>query len=539
MWKPIDLKETGILFVTVLCSRGAVRLSAAGLCLMCTLAAAQNDPTVKVSGGMIRGTLMTEGGAVFKAIPYAQPPTRKLRWREPMPVKAWAGIRDGTQFGAICPQNPSASIPNAAAISSEDCLFLNVWTPEWPVRGRRSVLLWIPGGGNINGGTWEPRHDGSHLARRGVVVVTDNYRLGSFGFFSHPALTRESPHKASGNQGLLDQVAALEWVHANIARFGGDPDEITLAGVSAGGIDISALMTSPLTAGRFKRAIVQSGPSRNAIGDPLPLPRAEQQGLAHTTTWGAPPGASLDVLRSIPMDQILKAQPLRPVAHLNLSVDGYVIPRVPAEVFAGGGQHKVPVIIGNSARDFTPGAAPPTNLDTLIAQTYGPLASRARPLYGAADPLYGTPEVQWATDVSFRCGAVMQLVQHVAAGNTAFGYEFARLATPDFQPGGNIHGLDGGYVFGTFAIRAQGTTLTPISLTAADTALSDQMQQYWANFVKTGNPNGTGLLPWPPFSDPTRAYLEFLTAGPVAKEGLRRTQCDLFIENVYRLYPKP
>ena len=156
--------------------------------------------------------------------------------------------------------------------------------------------------------------------------MSANYRLGSFGFFSHPALTAESSQKASGNQGLLDQVAALEWVHANIARFGGDPSAITLAGVSAGGIDITALMTSPLTRGRFARAIVQGGPARNSLGDPLPLAEAERRGVAHTATWGAPPGASLRELRAIPMAAILKTQPLRPAAHLNLSVDGHVVP---------------------------------------------------------------------------------------------------------------------------------------------------------------------------------------------------------------------
>src|SRR5262245_14068756 len=255
-----------------------VRLVTAAVCLKSISVGAQSDPTVKVSGGMIRGRLTTGGGAVFKGIPYAQPPTGDLRWREPMPVRDWTGIRDATQFGAICPQNPSGGVPNAAEISSEDCLSLNVWTPEWPAQRWRSVLFWIPGGGNIGGAS---RQDGSHLARRGVVVVTINHRLGSFGFFSHPDLTRESPHRASGNQGLLDQVAALEWARANIARFGGDPNEITLVGNSSGGVDISALMTSPLTAGKFRRAIMQSGPPRMAIGDPLPRSEAERRGATH------------------------------------------------------------------------------------------------------------------------------------------------------------------------------------------------------------------------------------------------------------------
>jgi para-nitrobenzyl esterase len=513
-------------------NRDTVRLIITALCLAAVSFGAPGDATVRIAGGIIRGVVATGGGAVFKSIPYAHPPVGDLRWREPMPVKAWSGTRDATQFGAICLQNPSAIIPNAADIASEDCLFLNVWTPEWPVRSRRPVLFWIPGGGNINGGTSESRHDGSHLSRRGIVVVTINYRLGSFGFFSYPALTRESPHRASGNQGLLDQVAALEWVHANIARFGGDPNHITLAGVSAGSIDISALMTSPLTAGKFKRAIMQSGASRNPIGGPLRLAEAEQLGVTHAASWAAPVGASLRDLRSIPAAEILKAQPLRPVAHLNVSVDGYVITKPPAEVFASGGQHKVAAIMGSTARDFAPGAPPPADLHALIAQVYGPLVSRARPLYVDNDLVYGTPAVQLATDIAFRCPAVLQLAQHVAVGNTAFAYEFARLPMPEIQPGGNIHGLDGGYVLGTFATRGEGTKLVPIRFTAADSTLSDQMQQYWVNFARTGNPNGPGLTAWPAFRDPARTYMQFVETGPVAKNGLRRDHCNLYIESV-------
>ena len=496
--------------------------------------APQSAPVVEVTGGRIRGERLSAGGAVFKGVPYARPPTGNLRWREPMPVRAWTGTRDATTFGPICPQNPSATIPNSQDLINEDCLYLNVWAPEWPMLGARPVLLWLPGGGNINGGTSELRHSGQLISQRGIVVVTANYRLGSFGFFSHPALSAESPRRTSGNQALLDQVAALEWVRANVARFGGDPNAITIAGVSAGGIDISALMTSPLTRGRFARAIVQSGPARNALGDPLTLAEAEQRGAAHTVTWGASPGASLRELRAIPMAVILKAQPLRPVPHLNLSVDGQVVPTAPADVFASGRQHPAPMIMGSAARDFTPGAQPPTHLAALIEENYGPLADRARTLYAADDALYGAPEVQWATDLGFRCGTVLQLQQHAAAGQTAFSYEFARLVNPPILPGGNIHGLDGGFVFGTFASRSQGTNLLPFATTPEDSALSDVMQRYWVNFVKTGDPNGPGLPRWPTFREPERSYLELAGTGAALKQGLRRAQCDLYSENINR-----
>ena len=506
----------------------AAVLAVAGLSVM-----AQSAPVVDVTGGQIRGEYLPGGGAVFRGVPYAHPPTGDFRWRAPAPVVAWSGVRDARVFGAICPQQPSVTLPNALDLISEDCLSLNVWTSEWPVtEARRPVLLRIPGGGNINGGTSEARYDGHAIARRGIVVVTINYRLGSFGFFSHPALTAESPRRASGNQGLLDQVAALEWVHANITRFGGDPAAITLAGSSAGGIDIGALMTSPLTKGRFARASIESGPARNALGDPLPLDEAERQGAAHAARWGVQPAGSLRELRAIAMKTILDAQPARPVAFLNLSVDGYVVPAPPALVFASGRQHAVPTIMGSAARDFTPGAPPPTGLTALINERYGPLADRARPLYATDDPLYGTPEVQWATDVGFRCGTILQLVEHVKAGHPAFAFEFARLVNPPIQPGGNIHGLNGTYVLGTLATRGEGTKLAPMTVTPADTRLSDVMQQYWVNFIRTGDPNGPGLSTWPGFREPERSYVQLAEAGVTVKQGLRRSQCEVYIEHV-------
>ena len=191
--------------------------------------------------------------------------------------------------------------------------------------------------------------------------------------------------------------------------------------------------------------------------------------------------------------------------------------------------------MGTTVRDFTPGTPPPTGLATLIDDTYGPLATRAKPLYAVADPRTGTPEVQWATDMGFRCGTVLQLTQHTAAGNRAFAYQFARLTTPEIQPGGNIHGLDEGYVMGTFATRHTLTKLVPIEFTPSDKVLSDLMQQYWINFVKSGDPNGPGLPAWPAFRSPAGGFMHFLPEGPAVEEGLRRAQCEVYMENVNRL----
>jgi para-nitrobenzyl esterase len=232
-------------------------LSARTFLTMCMLfvagqgAPAASGPIVTVSGGQVQGATLEGGGAVFKGIPFAQPPVGELRWRKPMPVERWAGVRDATEFGAQCAQKPGL-VPNilvrsgdGAEIAKEDCLFLNVWMPEWPSKSRKPVMVWIAGGGNYGGAGSGAVYRGETLARRGVVLVSLNYRLGPFGFFSHPQLTRESPNHASGNQGILDQIAALKWVRDNVAEFGGDASNVTIFGESAGSLDVSVLMTSP------------------------------------------------------------------------------------------------------------------------------------------------------------------------------------------------------------------------------------------------------------------------------------------------------
>jgi para-nitrobenzyl esterase len=357
--------------------------------------AADSGPIVNVTGGQIRGTVLDKGGAVFKGIPYAQPPVGDLRWREPMPVKPWTGLRETTAFGPICAQILSL-IPNAAQISKEDCLYLNVWTSEWPSKSRRPVMLWIPGGGNFGGASSQALYDGESLARHGVVLVSINYRLGSFGFFSHPALTRESPHHVSGNQGILDQIAALHWVHENISTFGGDPDNVTIFGNSAGSLDVSVLMTSPLSKGLFRKVIAESG-SVVLVGNPRTLQQAEERGEALAASWKIPSGpTSAKSLRSVSAADILKAEPdyIRVFPNLGITVDGYVVPKRPAEVFATGKEHNVALLHGNTSSDQVPGTSPPKDLKRAVAEAYGPIAQRALKLYGGSpDPLYGTRRI--------------------------------------------------------------------------------------------------------------------------------------------------
>jgi para-nitrobenzyl esterase len=442
-----------------------------------------------------------------------------------------------TAAGAICAQVSSFITPNAAEISKEDCLFLNVWTPEWPPNSRKPVMVWIPGGGNYAGGSTggitDRVYDGENLARRGVVLVTLDYRLGSFGFFAHPELTRESSQHASGNQGFLDQIAALKWVRDNIARFGGDANNLTIFGQSAGSLDVSVLMTSPLSRGLFRRAIGESG-TVLLVGDPPTLRQAEKRGETSAARWKAPAGASRKDLRALAAADILAADLAIPPPSFGVTIDGYVFPKNPAEVFATGQEHRVALLLGSNSRERIPGSTPPPDLKRAIEEAYGPVAGRAQTLYvGGTDPLYGTPADQWVTDTSFHCPAVAQGAWHAAAGNPTFAYEFAHVPAGS-EALGSTHGSELSYVFGTLGQGIVG--MGPLArATEVDMQISDVMQQYWINFASTGNPNGRTLPLWPRFENPSRAYIQFTDAGPTAKEGLRRPFCDVFIENVKRL----
>ncbi|MBV8905354.1 MAG: carboxylesterase family protein, partial [Acidobacteriia bacterium] len=393
----------------------------AALLLIELATAAQESSVVSVTGGKIQGAVF-DGGAVFKGIPFAAPPIGPLRWREPMPVKSWSDVRDATKFGPRCMQNGNGV--------SEDCLYLNVWTPEWPSKSPHPVMLWIHGGGNFAGASSDAIFDGQSLARRGVVLVSANYRLGVFGFFAHPELTAESKHHASGNYGLMDQVAALRWVRDNIANFGGDPRNITIFGESAGSLDINVLMVSPLTKGVFARLIGESGP----VVAPPSLAEGEKKGLSVAANIKA---SSLKELRAISAEELQKATGqglsfLGPL--LGVVVDGWVLPTAPFPIFEAGQEHRVDLLLGTNARELTRPFFPVAGLKQGIAAEFGPLTTRALQIYNvteaqesAPDPVFGSPMAQWATDTQFRCGTVAELVWHSRAGNTSYQYQFSRV----------------------------------------------------------------------------------------------------------------
>jgi len=509
--------------------------------------AAAESPTAAVTGGEIRGGLLEKGGAVFKGVPFAQPPLADLRWRPPASVKPWPGTRDTTTFSPPCAQNSGGRMLET---SSEDCLYLNVWTPQWVPRTPLPVMFWIHGGGNYGGTASSANFDGESLARHGVVVVTANYRLTIFGFFAHPELTRESPHHSSGNYGLLDQIAALQWVRDNIARFGGDPGNVTVFGQSAGAVDANVLMTSPLAKGLFQRVIAESGTvTRNpdaatlgmtALGAVMqvksgPVTYSDAAELTEAERAGEKLGGNLAALRALPAADLLKlvAPPRMSIGPANgVVVDGWVFPQAPAEVFSKGQQLRVPLLLGNNARERTPPETAREDLTRAAEAMYGPLAAKASALYEfasapAPDPLYGGTAAQWVVDTMYRCPVVAQLLWHAGAGNPAYEYQFDHAA-PGREALGAVHGAEVPFVFGL-----PGANNTRYAV--ADQEISAAIQQYWTNFAKTGSPSGAGLPQWPKFDSAARGYIEFTDSGPIAGEGLRRPFCDLYVDNVKRL----
>ena len=354
-------------------SRALTCIVCAGLALITAIyapaKASESTPVVSISTGQLRGSLTAEGVAVFKNIPFAQPPVGELRWREPLPAKAWTGVRDATAMGPMCHQNDNPQLPH-----SEDCLQLNVWTPKFPMTSPVPVMVWVHGGGNTAGSGIESLFNGEVLASHGVVVVNVNYRLGVFGFFAHPGLTKESPHHASGNYGLADQIMALRWVQENIAKFGGDPKNVTIFGESAGASDVNSLIASPLTKGLFVRVIAESGPA----GSGLAMADAEKRGVDFAASLGFTGEDALAKLRGLSETDLIEKGAR---AGLGVTVDGWVLPEPAIKTYAEGREQKVALLIGNNSQEMQPRGAS-DDIRQMISQRYGPLADRALAAYG-------------------------------------------------------------------------------------------------------------------------------------------------------------
>lgn len=478
---------------------------------------------VKIANGELEGTINSGTGIrMFKGIPFAAPPVGDLRWKEPQPVKDWTGVRKADQFGPRCSQRAVFGDMNFRSNGmGEDCLYLNVWTPAKSGNAKLPVLVYFFGGGFIGGDGSEPRYDGESLATKGIVAVTVNYRLDIFGFFSHPDLTKESPHHASGNYGLLDQHAALLWVKRNIAAFGGDPNKITIAGESAGSIAVSAQMASPLSKDLIAGAIGESGSYMGTLS-PEPLAKAEQLGLKFAASVGA---NSIAALRAMTVEQLFKETGKEGAARFPATIDGYFFPQPIREIYAAGKQAHVPLLVGwnsqeNPARRVLGDAEPtPENFASAIRKLYPDHAEEAVKFYGATTAeqvIENATALASDRFIAYSTWVWSNLCEKTG-GKPVFRYYYSR-PRPVMRPemGNAVAGLAGG------VIRTPGVAATPAppargavhsaeieyalgnlatnkvyAWTEDDYKVSRTMEEFFANFIKTGNPNGSNLPKWP------------------------------------------
>jgi para-nitrobenzyl esterase len=486
--------------------------------IMSTLAGATSATAqVKTTTGEVRGTTGADGRVrIFKGIPYAAPPLGELRWKEPRPAAAWDGVRDATEFGRQCFQGSIFGDITFPQPPSEDCLTVNVWTPAAGA-ARLPVMVWIHGGGFQAGAGPEPRHDGEAFVRKGVVLVTLNYRLGVFGFLAHPDLTRESGRNASGNYGMLDQVAALGWVKDNIAAFGGDPGNVTIFGESAGSFAVSALMASALARGLFHKAIGESGAY---FGDGAlalqPLPASEQHGVKFATSLGAD---SIAALRAKPADEVLQAA-LKTQPWFAPNLDGYFLAADVAKIFAEGRQARVPLLAGWNADEvrssvvFAKEKPTAQSFSDGTRKRYGDHADAILKVYPAASDAEALESAaSLASDMFIGYGTWKWIDTHARTGESpVYRYSFDRkIPVPadekiNGMPAtsrdiGARHAGEIEYVFGSLDSR-RGVPWEPI-----DRTLSDAMTSYWAAFARTGEPAVKGLPKWPRYASGNRQTL--------------------------------
>src|SRR5262245_42023066 len=453
-----------------------------------TTPAAVNDP-VATNAGKLSGATLPSGVRVFKGIPFGAPPVGELRWREPQPVAKWDGVRKADQYGNVCvqpsqlnraPNNVTVDLPDSPK-TSEDCLYLNVWTSANNARARQPVMVWIFGGAYSEGGGSSPHNDGEALAKKGVVFVSFNYRLGAFGFFSHPELTAESGRNASGNQALADSIATLKWVKANIAAFGGDPNNVTIFGESAGAAMVGGLVGSPVAKGLFHRAISESGAwmglgmgpmttRAQAERQQIPGPGRGGRGRGEATQPATPPPPPpplppLAELRARPTEEVVKT-----LRGSGMIIDGWIVPEDESITFATGKQNAVDIIAGSNKDEHTSLGGDPAFRDTMM----------------------------WA----MRLFAERQ----TAIGRRAYWYLFTH--EPPVEPGGKdlkaTHATEIVYVFNNlWAPRVIPDISSPKLAMASerDRKMAEEMSSYWVNFAKNGDPNGKGLPTWPRFKD--------------------------------------
>jgi para-nitrobenzyl esterase len=508
------------------------------LCAALVVNAQSASLQVKIASGTLEGKTV---GAVnaFLGIPFAAPPLGDLRWKPPVPAAKWDGVRKATDFGSHCMQgNVFGDMVFRDPSMSEDCLYLNVWTPAKTSDAKLPVMVWIYGGGFVAGATSEQRQDGSVLALQNVVVVSMNYRLGVFGFFVHPELAKESGRNAAGNYGLLDQTAALQWVHDNIAAFGGDPGNVTIFGESAGSFSVSAQMASPLAKGLFHKAIGESGAAFSKSGlrfEPVAV-REEKDSKLASSKLGV---QTLAELRAVPAQKLLDAF-FQPGGSDNFAfgpdVDGYFLPESVPAIFAAGKQNDVPVLAGyNRDEDsfaVVLSSQKPTveSMKATAQKEFGARADEFLRLYPATtDAQAQRSMVDFSSDqfISWSTWRWME-AQSKTGKQPIYRYRFD-LALPSDPKGpqlGAYHSAEIEYVFGQLDSKAK------MQWRPEDRQLSKEMQEYWANFARSGDPNGEGLAKWPVYKSSDGWQGMYLSAKPEAHKDDQRDR-DLFLTSVW------
>jgi para-nitrobenzyl esterase len=457
---------------------------------------------VKAHYGLISGIPGKDPSiTVFKGVPYAAPPVGDLRWRAPKPPASWDGVRKADKFSASCVQNiveerkPWTHEFMSHDSVSEDCLYLNIWTAAKSAGEKRPVFVFIHGGGFNEGAGSIPAYDGEGLAKKGLVMITINYRLGIFGFFAHPELTKESDHNASGNQGLLDVLAALEWIHDNVAAFGGDPSRVTMAGQSAGSMAVHDLVASPLAKGLFHRGIAESGGSTLG-GSSRSLADAEGAGIKFAEQRGA---KSLADLRALTPEQLMARPASGGGIRFGPIVDGYFLPAPIDEIVAQGKQNDVPILTGANADEGGGSPHPNTTLDAFQSrakQRFAESADAFLKLY----PATSDQEAGLANNDSSRDQQRMSIYAWAQARaktskSKLYTYFWTHaLPGPDADRYGAFHTSEVPYALRTLSMSDR-------PFTDADRKIADEMSSFWANFAKTGDPNGRGLPHWPAVSE--------------------------------------
>ncbi len=488
---------------------------------------------VRVDSGELQG-VVDDGVASYKGIPFAAPPVGDLRWRPPQQVAPWSGVRQAAEFGADCMQRrfgpPPAPGAPPARVPSEDCLYLNVWSPASVARGAKlPVMVWIHGGGFMGGSGSSPSTSGVQFAKDGVVLVSINYRLGRFGFFAFPALSRERPDETKGNYAYMDQIAALQWVKRNIAAFGGDPKNVTIFGFSAGGVSVHSLLASPMARGLFQKAIVESGGSRDSVLTARPMSKdgvdpnypvsAETIGIQFARSMGIEGTyqAALAKLRALSAEEVLRGAPAEPGARpqsyeTTPILDGKLITETAEIAYKAGHQPRVPLMVGSNSADTAGNRIRATTKEQFFAR-FGQWSAQAKAAY---DP-DGTTElatmITRANDDFGQAEPARFAARAFAAnGSPVYLYRFSYVqsAMRERMRTGAPHGGEIAFVFGTLGAGGFGPPIPP---TAQDQAVSRRAQSYWANFAKAGDPNGAGLPTWPRYDPSKDLIFEFHPDG--------------------------